>query len=384
MFDEKTNEIETKKEPTENTDKIYKGVHINFKIIKLLGCVAIVFIAYNLLKSNPQKEEKNIPTETGELTEKNLDLNTNYSNLKTDYSNVEISDVDIKSNSDKKSDFEVTNSNENFKNEEEIERIRKLKEEAENAKRSTIGFQTMKQQEQYVNNETKTNNQDYDQNRQGSKKNFLNNEVSNNFYLTSQLTQKISNYEIKAGGFMPAVLITGLNSDLPSKVITAQIRENIYDTVTGNYLLIPQGTRVIGMYDSNVTWGQNRLLVIWQRMIFPNGASIALDNMQGIDLSGQAGVTGKVNNHFGTLLKGVLLSSVMGATAAIVTNKNDNDNNWQGEAGKGAGETIIQIGDKFAQKALERQPTIIINPGERFNIIIHSDMILKPYIKYKR
>ncbi|WP_339009528.1 TrbI/VirB10 family protein [Fusobacterium animalis] len=218
--------------------------------------------------------------------------------------------------------------------------------------------------------------QDYDGNRQESKKNFLMNEQAQKFYQTNFLVEQLSEFELKAGDFIPATLQTGINSDLPSKIIVAVVSENVRDTITGKHILIPQGTRVIGTYDSSVTFGQERLLVIWQRLIFPNGKSIGLDNMQGVDLSGKAGITGEIDNHFGTLLKGVVLSSIMGSAGAIVT---DRKNDWRGAAAEGAGEQIVTIGDRFADRALSRQPTITIEPGTRLNIMVHSDLILEPY-----
>ena len=121
--------------------------------------------------------------------------------------------------------------------------------------------------------------QDYDGNRQESKKNFLMNEQAQKFYQTNFLVEQLSEFELKAGDFIPATLQTGINSDLPSKVIVAIVSENVRDTISGRHILIPQGTKVIGTYDSSVTFGQERLLVIWQRLIFPNGKSIGLDNM---------------------------------------------------------------------------------------------------------
>ena len=218
--------------------------------------------------------------------------------------------------------------------------------------------------------------QDYDGNRQESKKNFLMNEQAQKFYQTNFLVEQLSEFELKAGDFIPATLQTGMNSDLPSKVIVAIVSENVRDTISGRHILIPQGTKVIGTYDSSVTFGQERLLVIWQRLIFPNGKSIGLDNMQGVDLSGKAGITGEIDNHFGTLLKGVVLSSIMGSAGAIVT---DRKNDWRGAAAEGAGEQIVTIGDRFADRALSRQPTITIEPGTRLNIMVHSDLILEPY-----
>lgn len=274
---------------------------------------------------------------------------------------------------------------EDEKSTEEIERenkLNQLQQEAETALRSptTITIATRPQTQQVDNKVLLAQNnkpvQDYDGNRQESKKNFLMNEQAQKFYQTNFLVEQLSEFELKAGDFIPATLQTGINSDLPSKVIVAVVSENVRDTISGKHILIPQGTRVIGTYDSSVTFGQERLLVVWQRLIFPDGKSIGLDNMQGVDLSGKAGITGEIDNHFGTLLKGVVLSSIMGSTGAIVT---DRKNDWRGAAAEGAGEQIVNIGNTFAEKSLSRQPTISIEPGERFNIMVHSDLILEPY-----
>lgn len=272
------------------------------------------------------------------------------------------------------------------KSSEEIERenkIKQLESEADTAFRSptTITIATRPQTQQVDNKVLLAQNgnkpvEDYDGNRQESKKNFLMNEQAQKFYQTNFLVEQLSEFELKAGDFIPATLQTGINSDLPSKVIVAIVSENVRDTISGRHILIPQGTKVIGTYDSSVTFGQERLLVIWQRLIFPNGKSIGLDNMQGVDLSGKAGITGEIDNHFGTLLKGVVLSSIMGSAGAIVT---DRKNDWRGAAAEGAGEQIVTIGDRFADRALSRQPTINIEPGTRLNIMVHSDLILEPY-----
>lgn len=272
------------------------------------------------------------------------------------------------------------------KSSEEIERENRLKQlqaESDAAFRSptTITIATRPQTQQVDNKVLLAQNgnkpvEDYDGNRQESKKNFLMNEQAQKFYQTNFLVEQLSEFELKAGDFIPATLQTGINSDLPSKVIVAVVSENVRDTISGKHILIPQGTRVVGTYDSSVTFGQERLLVVWQRLIFPDGKSIGLDNMQGVDLSGKAGITGEIDNHFGTLLKGVVLSSIMGSAGTIVT---DRKNDWRGAAAEGAGEQIVTIGDRFADRALSRQPTINIEPGTRLNIIVHSDLILEPY-----
>lgn len=271
------------------------------------------------------------------------------------------------------------------KSAEEIERENKIKQleaEADAALRSptTITIATRPQVQQTDDKILLAQGnkavQDYDGNRQESKRNFLMNEQAQKYYQSNFMIEQLSEFEIKAGDFIPAILQTGINSDLPSKTIVAIVSENVRDTIRGKHILIPQGTKIIGVYDSSITFGQERLLIIWQRLILPNGKTIGLDNMQGVDLSGKAGITGDVNNHFSTLLKGVILSSIMGSAGAIVTERK---NDWRGAAAEGAGEQIVTIGDNFAERALSRQPTITIEPGTRFNIIVHSDLILEPY-----
>ena len=271
------------------------------------------------------------------------------------------------------------------KSAEEIERENKIKQleaEADAALRSptTITIATRPQVQQTDDKILLAQGnkavQDYDGNRQESKRNFLMNEQAQKYYQSNFMIEQLSEFEIKAGDFIPAILQTGINSDLPSKTIVAIVSENVRDTIRGKHILIPQGTKIIGVYDSSITFGQERLLIIWQRLIFPNGKTIGLDNMQGVDLSGKAGITGDVNNHFSTLLKGVILSSIMGSAGAIVTERK---NDWRGAAAEGAGEQIVTIGDNFAERALSRQPTINIEPGTRLNIMVHSDLILEPY-----
>lgn len=216
-----------------------------------------------------------------------------------------------------------------------------------------------------------------DQNKIKEKKEFFRgtNEDSLNIYNQHEIVSPLSQYQVNAGSIIPGVFITGVKSTLPGRMI-GQVRENIYDSTTGNYLLIPKGARLLGMYDSNVTFGQDRVMIIWERIMFPNGKSIELDRFAGTDLSGYAGVTGKVNNHYGKLLTSVVLSSIIGAGTAIVDD--DDDDDWKSEAGRGAGEQIINIGTKFADKVMNISPEITIATGEKFNIIVNSDMLLEP------
>jgi len=220
-----------------------------------------------------------------------------------------------------------------------------------------------------------------DQNQQGEKRSF-NKEDRRGFpYLRTSLLTPISPYEVKAGTILPGVLITGINSDLPGQ-ITAQARENVYDTVSGRYLLIPIGSRYIGEYDSKISYGQERILVVWTRVIMPNGNSISLENMPGIDLSGYAGVSGSINNHYGKLVTGVVLGSILGATAQVAVGGQGtaiSPPSFGQLATAGAATNLNQAGQQITQKNLNLQPTIEVSPGMRINIFVTKDMILKPY-----
>lgn len=220
-----------------------------------------------------------------------------------------------------------------------------------------------------------------DQNQQSEKRRFSE-EKRNDFpYLRTTLLTPISPYEVKAGTILPGVLITGINSDLPGQIV-AQARENVFDTVSGRYLLIPLGSRYIGEYDSKISYGQARALVVWTRIVMPNGNSISLENMPGIDLSGYAGVTGQVNNHYGKLLAGVVLGSVLGAGAQVAVGGQGAPNvppTFAQLLVSGAAGNVNQAGQRITEKNLNLQPTIEVAPGQKINIFVTKDMILKPY-----
>lgn len=222
---------------------------------------------------------------------------------------------------------------------------------------------------------------DDDQNMQEEKRTFTKETREQSPYLLAALHQPISKYEIKAGTIIPSLLLTGLNSDLPGQ-ITAQVRENVYDTATGRYLLIPQGTRLVGEYDSKVAYGQDRALIIWSRLIMPNGNSINLEGMPGVDMSGYAGLSDKVNNHYVKLLTGVLLGSVLGAGAQVATGGQGtafNAPSFPQLAVSGGAQNLNQAGQQITQRNLNLQPTIEIRPGLKLNVFVTKDMILKPY-----
>ena len=187
-------------------------------------------------------------------------------------------------------------------------------------------------------------NQTDDQNMQAEKKAFLqkNKITEEDGYLHNLLNNPVSRYEIKAGTIIPSLLITGVNSDLPGQ-ITGQVRTNVYDTATGRYLLIPQGAKIIGVYDSQISYGQERLLVAWKRILFPNGKSIDLDGMPGVDLSGYAGFNDEVNHHYRKIFGSVLLMSFLGAGAQLSQPQQSFSNNASGGASSNGQLSVGQI-----------------------------------------
>ncbi len=187
-------------------------------------------------------------------------------------------------------------------------------------------------------------------------------------------------YELKAGAIIPAVLLTGLNSDLPGELI-GQVSENVYDTSTGRFLLIPQGSRLFGKYDSRVAFGQERALVAWDRLIYPDGSSVSLEGMGGTDKSGYAGMKDQVNNHIWRLIGYGALSSAF-ASVFQITQKNQQSNgfgNTQSSsqiASAEVGRQFSQLGMQMAQRNLNIQPTIEIRPGYQFNVMVSKDVAL--------
>lgn len=204
-----------------------------------------------------------------------------------------------------------------------------------------------------------------------------------NDYLSSALANPINAYELQAGAVIPAILITGINSDLPGQII-GQVKTNIYDSIAGKYLLIPQGAKVTGVYDSRIVYGQERVMIAWHRIIFPNGQSINLQQMPGSDSSGYSGFHDEVNNHYAKIFGSVLLMSVLGAGAQLSQPPNNNNS----FAAPSVGQTIAQsVGTNIAntatvvtEKNLGVKPTLEIRPGYEFNISVTKDIVFPgPY-----
>jgi type IV secretory pathway VirB10-like protein len=215
-----------------------------------------------------------------------------------------------------------------------------------------------------------------DQNMQDQKLAFLNGPSDAPTVSSNRLTPAASPYIIQAGTVIPAALITGIESDLPGQ-ITAQVAENVYDSPSGQYLLIPQGARLIGEYNSQVAYAQTRIQLIWTRLIMPDGESIVLDNQPGADTQGYSGLQDGVNNHWGALFEAALLSTFLSVSAEAGTS--NEENNLIQAIRSGASDSINQAGQQVVERELNIQPTLTIRPGFPVLVIVNRDLVLRPY-----
>ena len=229
---------------------------------------------------------------------------------------------------------------------------------------------------------------------QRAKTEFVNLQKSTtaNDYLTAPRQAAISPYEVQAGSIIPAILVTGINSDLPGQMI-GQVSQNVYDSKTGQYLLIPAGSKLVGRYDSQVVNGQSRVLVAWQRIIFPDSSFIDINGMTGTDTAGYSGFTGKVDDHTGKLFRNAILFSLIGAGTALlqprtavaavtglgaVVQTPSVGSQIAGQVGQNVGQVVQQQ----AQQGVQQAPTIEVRPGYIFNILVDRDLVLPaPYTK---
>lgn len=226
---------------------------------------------------------------------------------------------------------------------------------------------------------------DYEQqNEQGRKQAFIDQTRGRavNNYLKSTRTPPIGKYELKMGWDIPAILEQGINSDLPGEV-KALVRSNVYDTATGKYLLIPQGSRIVGIYDSQIAYGQSRLQVIWTRIIYPDGSSINLEGMMGQDTQGMSGFHDQVDNHYKRLVGSALLLSAF--TAGIELSQRQNTSllttPTAGQTASSAlGQQLGQLGTEITSRNASIQPTIKVPVGYRFNVRVNRDILFEaPY-----
>jgi type IV secretion system protein VirB10 len=205
---------------------------------------------------------------------------------------------------------------------------------------------------------------------------FLNGDTDHRTVSAERIAAPASPYVLQAGSVISAALITGLRSDLPGQ-ITAHVTEDTYDSPTGKILLIPQGARLVGQYDAQINFGQSRVLLVWNRLIMPNGRSIVLERQPGADAEGYAGLEDEVDNHWGSLFKAAILSTLLSVGSEAGTS--DSENNLAQAIRQGASQSFNQTGAQIVGRSLNVQPTITIRPGFPVRVIVTHDLVLEPY-----
>ncbi|MBN9322252.1 MAG: TrbI/VirB10 family protein, partial [Delftia acidovorans] len=216
------------------------------------------------------------------------------------------------------------------------------------------------------------------QNRQDQKEAFLkggSTETRN----SGNLALPASPYQVMAGTVIAGALVTGIKSDLPGDVI-ATVTEPVYDTATGKFLLIPQGSRILGRYNSQVSYGQSRVQVVWNRVILPDTSSLTLDNLVGTDPAGYAGLEDDVDWHWNRVFAGAVLTTLLGVGAELAAPENRQDGNRIVIAGRdSAQDSINQVGQEITRRNMNIQPTLTARPGLPVRVIVARDLVLRPY-----
>ncbi len=217
------------------------------------------------------------------------------------------------------------------------------------------------------------------QNRQEQKEAFLSQAGSTQTRNSGNLQMPVSPYQVMAGTVIPAALVTGIKSDLPGDVI-ATVTETVYDTATGRYPLIPQGSRLMGRYNSQVSYGQTRIQMVWHRIILPDTSSVQLDNLVGSDPAGYAGLEDGVDWHWDRIFAGAALTTLLGIGAELAAPENRQDGNRVIIAGRDSvQDTVNQIGQEVTRRNLNIQPTLTNRPGLPMRVIVNRDLVLQPY-----
>lgn len=214
------------------------------------------------------------------------------------------------------------------------------------------------------------------QNMQERKLAFVNAEADRRTVSPDRVEEKASPYVLQAGSVIAAALITGIKSDLPGS-ITAQVTENVYDSPTGAHLLIPQGARLIGQYDNQVAFGQSRVLLVWNRVVMPNGTSIVLERLQGTDPQGFSGLEDEVDYHWGQLFKAAALSTLLGVGTQI--GSDDEESEIAQAIRESAQGTASNVGQQIVSRQLNIQPTLTIRPGFPVRVVVNRDLVMQKY-----
>lgn len=214
------------------------------------------------------------------------------------------------------------------------------------------------------------------QNMQDRKLTFVNGPVDRRTVSQDRLANPASPYVVQAGTVIPAALLTGIQSDLPGQV-TAQVTEHVYDTPTGKFLLIPQGARLIGQYDSQVSFGQKRVLLVWNRIMLPDGKSIVLERQQGADARGFSGLEDEVDYHWWDLIKVAALSTLLSVGAEVGSDGDESD--LVRALRRGSQDSVNNTGQQLVRRQLNIQPTLTIRQGFPVRVIVNRDLVMAPY-----
>ncbi|PHI15516.1 TrbI/VirB10 family protein [Fusobacterium polymorphum] len=386
-----------KSSTTLNKKNIIKAIAV------IIAGIIGISLFFNFLFSNPKDEEKK--EDENILEEKAISDDLK----KQDYSNRNVllaADETLSNIKDENTiDYNVPAEEpvpveekedpmETFLKEQELEKLKRkydarksaFKSKSNNAEYEIIS-QTPDTADSYTNDLdylkylTSEINQTADPNMQKEKKQFLKNAAVQNFVLKEPLTPSISKYEVKTGTYIPITLVGGINSDLPGHLV-AIVREDIYDTNTGTVKIIPAGSRLFGTFSSEVSWGQTRVQVVFNRLTLPNGKSINLGAMGAADLAGQSGLTGDVNMHLGKVIGSIVMAGIVGGADGALTNNGNHrkdENSALSKGGEESGRTAIETVDKYSSKILDVQPTITVKPGTRGTIVVEEDIILEKY-----
>jgi type IV secretion system protein VirB10 len=219
--------------------------------------------------------------------------------------------------------------------------------------------------------------QNEDPNGQGAKAEFFNQDIADLGYLPNRVVDQVSPFELKRGSVIPATLVTGVNSDLPGRLI-AQVSQNVFDSATGRLLLIPQGSKLFGRYDSKVTHGQSRVLVIWTDIVFPNGSTLQIGGMAGADQAGYGGFKDQVDTHFFETFGSAILVALIGAGTEMMLpseGQGSDSNTPENSARESFAETFSELTKQTTSRNMDVQPTLEIRPGYRFNVLVDQDII---------
>jgi hypothetical protein len=398
--DKKSNEQQQNTKPNSDNNKegkIKNGTIKNkltatqTRLAIIVGFVAVVIVATFIignLKGKDKKEEiqiasKNTAIKLDDINEDNKKLAMNQQNGSTlanpdginEEQNIEQQEqqnnTEIPTNDDKEIDAAINNVNNGDDNKEEVQEKPKPEKIAIAFLRKNYNSAKEDEQKQEKNdNDNKTTNT-----------------RESNVYKYNQIKKSRSEYEVKQGSVLPAILITEINTDLPGTIL-GKIRENVYDTVTGDHLLIPKGSKLFGRYESQIPTGQNRVLIVWDKLILPNGKYLDLVAMQGADNMGNSGLKDGVNRHIIALLGRSILSSILNIGNNLSKSVSFGIGGHQfglsgqpNQEGKNVS-PFEQASAKILQQGVDRKPTITIRKGFKFSVIVNEDLGLEPY-KYK-